>query len=92
MTIDFDTIVAANPDCPVRQVGPGLVIMDPAGTATHSLDEVGAFLWNLLDGRHSLGQLVDALVATYEVEPAQATTDVQDFLAQLVAADLVRPA
>jgi len=90
MTIDFDTIVAANPDCPVRQVGPGLVIMDPAGTATHSLDEVGAFLWNLLDGRHSLGQMVDALVATYEVEPAQATADVQEFLAQLLAADLVR--
>jgi hypothetical protein len=92
MTIDFDTIVAANPDCPVRQVGPGLVIMDPAGTATHSLDEVGAFLWNLLDGRHNLGQMVDALVATYDVEPAQATADVQDFLAQLLAADLVRPA
>lgn len=91
MTIDFDTIVAANPDCPVRQVGPGLVIMDPAGTATHSLDEIGAFLWNLLDGRHSVGQVVAALVATYDVEPAQATTDVQDLLAQLLAADLVRP-
>lgn len=92
MTIDFETIVVANPDCPVRQVGPGLVIMDPAGTATHSLDEVGAFLWNLLDGRHSLGQMVDALVATYDVEPERATTDAQDFLAQLLAAGLVRPA
>lgn len=88
MSIDMDTIVVANGDCPVREVGPGLVIMDPAGTATHSLDEIGAFLWRRLDGRHSLEQVVDELVAEYEVEPARATADVQDFLAQLMAAGL----
>lgn len=92
MTIDFDTIVVANQDCPVREVGPGLVIMDPAGTATHSLDEVGAFLWRLLDGHRNLGQVVDELVAGYEVEPERAAADVQAFLAQLLAADLARPA
>ena len=88
MSIDMDTIVVANGDCPVREVGPGLVIMDPAGTATHSLDEIGTFLWRRLDGRHSLEQVVDELVAAYEVEPARATADVQDFLAQLLAAGL----
>lgn len=92
MTIDMDTIVVANGDCPVREVGPGLVIMDPAGTATHSLDEVGAFLWRHLDGRHSHGQVIAALVAEYDVEPARATADVQDFLAQLMAAGLAHTA
>ncbi|MBM4130416.1 PqqD family protein, partial [bacterium] len=87
MMIDLDTIVVANGECPVREVGPGLVIMDPAGTATHSLDEVGTFLWRRLDGRHSLGQVIEALVAEYDVEPARAAADVQDFLAQLLAAD-----
>lgn len=92
MTIDFDTIVVANQDCPVREVGQGLVIMDPDGTATHALDEIGAFLWRLLDGHRSLGQVVDELVAGYDVDPERAAADVQDLLAQLLAADLVRPA
>lgn len=90
MMIDLDTILTANQDCPVREVGPGLVIMDPAGTATHSLDEVGAFLWRRLDGRHSLGQVIEALVAEYDVEPDRAAADVQDFLGQLLAAGLAR--
>lgn len=92
MTIDRDTILVANENCPVREVGPGLVIMAPAGTATHSLDEVGAFLWRLFDGRHSLGQVIDELVASYDVEPDRAADDVRAFLAQLLEADLVRPA
>lgn len=92
MTIDKDTILAINENCPVREVGPGLVIMAPAGTATHSLDEVGAFIWRLIDGRRSFGQVVDELVATYDVEPVRAVADVQDFVTQLLDADLVRPA
>lgn len=92
MTIDMATVLTPNESCPVREVGQGLVIMAPAGTATHSLDEVGAFIWRQVDGRHSLAQVVEALVAEYDVEPAQAAADVQEFLARLLEAGLVRSA
>ena len=92
MTIDMDMILAPNEGCPVREVGDGLVIMAPAGTATHSLDEVGAFIWRHFDGRRSLAQVVEALVAEYEVTRQQAVGDVRSFAAQLLEADLVHPA
>ncbi|MBK7048115.1 MAG: PqqD family protein [bacterium] len=92
MTIQLSAILVPNEKCPVREVGTGLVIMAPAGTATHSLDEVGAFIWRQCDGRHTLAQVVEALIAEYEVEPGQAVGDVQSFLEQLVEADLVRQA
>lgn len=92
MTINLSAILVPNENCPVREVGTGLVIMAPAGTATHSLDEVGAFIWRQCDGRRTLAQVVEALIAEYEVEPSQAAGDVQSFLEQLVEADLVRQA
>lgn len=92
MTIELSAILVPNENCPVREVGSGLVIMAPAGTATHSLDEVGAFIWRQCDGHRTLAQVVEALIAAYEVEPDQAAGDVQSFLEQLVEADLVRQA
>ncbi len=90
MAIGLDTIVMRNESCPVREVGDGLVILAATGTATHSLDEVGAFIWRQCDGQHRVAEVVAALIAEYDVEPARATGDVQAFLNDLSAADLVR--
>lgn len=92
MLIDMDSVLAPNEHCPVREVGTGLVLMAPEGTATHSLDEIGAFIWRQIDGRRSLADVIDALIAEYEVDSAQATDDVRSFVSQLLEADLVRPA
>lgn len=92
MRIDLDSVMIPNEQCPVREVGTGLVLMAPAGTATHSLDEIGAFIWRQIDGRRSLAGIVEALIAEYEVDSGQATNDVRAFVSQLVEADLVRPA
>lgn len=89
MTIGLDSIVVRNESCPVREVGDGLVILAASGTATHALDEVGAFIWRQCDGHHRVAELVDALVATYDVERARAADDVQGFLNDLFAADLI---
>lgn len=92
MLIDLDSVLAANEHCPVREVGTGLVLMAPEGTATHSLDEIGAFIWRQFDGRRSLADVVEALIAEYEVDAGQATDDVRSFVSQLLEAGLVRPA
>jgi hypothetical protein len=92
MLIEPDSVLIPNEHCPVREVGSGLVLMASEGTATHSLDEIGAFIWRQIDGRRSLAGIVEALIAEYEVDSVQATDDVRDFVSQLVEADLVRPA
>jgi len=90
MSADLDSVLVPNELCPVREVGSGLVIMAPEGTATHSLDEIGAFIWRQFDGRRNLADIVEALIAEYDVDAAQAAADVRAFASQLIDAGLVR--
>ncbi len=89
MQVDLSSVLAPNEHCPVREVGSGLVLMAAEGTSTHSLDEIGAFIWRQFDGRRNLAEVVDALIAEYDVDQKQATEDVQAFVAQLLEAGLV---
>jgi len=54
------------------------------------LDEVGLRIWNLLLGGVTETELVERLLAEYEVAPAQLHSDVSDFLARLEAEGLIR--
>jgi len=49
----------------------------------YTLNETAAFVWERLDGVRTLAEVVAALVAEYEVEPAQAGQDVLALIAQL---------
>ena len=51
--------------------------------AIMSTNETGAFLWGLLEKGAEQDELVNALLAEYEVSREQAETDVTAFLAQL---------
>ncbi|MCB1182674.1 PqqD family protein [bacterium] len=90
MTITSTSIFIPNPACPVREIGEGLVIMAPAGDMTHSLEDIGAFVWSHLDGQHDLEALADAVTAAYDVDRATAESDLKAFLADLLASGLVQ--
>ena len=56
----------------------------------YTLNEVGTSLWQLIDGQHSVDQLVEQLSKEYEVSKAEAAKDVSDFLTTLEAEGLIR--
>jgi hypothetical protein len=88
-SINLDTILVPNAACPVREIGDGLIIMAPTGTATHTLEELGAFVWRQLDGQRTLRQVAEAIVSEYDVTLDAAAKDLCEFASQLVAAELV---
>lgn len=51
--------------------------------ALYTLDGIGPRLWDLLDGKRTVGELIAMVVDEYEVEGAVAQADVLEFLAQL---------
>ena len=89
MSIADTTVFAHNEKCPVREIGDGLVIMAPSGDMTHSLEDIGAFVWQHIDGTRDFAGLVAAVTEAYAVEPEQAADDLRAFLAELVEAELV---
>ena len=49
----------------------------------YTLNEVGARVWELLDGQTSLGEIRDAIVQEFEVGPEEAEADLVAFVQQL---------
>jgi hypothetical protein len=56
------------------------------------LSETGRSIWERLDGRHSVDDLVARLVAEFEVEEEQAKSDALAFMGQLEEAGLIEQA
>ncbi len=87
--MDFNAVLTPNPQCPVREIGSGLVIMAPEGDTTHSLEDLGAFIWHQLDGQKDLNTVLAAIMKEYEVEEETARQDLQSFATQLRDSGLV---
>jgi len=58
----------------------------------YTLNETGTFVWDLLDGRRTVDELIDAVVAEFEVAREVAAADVARLIASLSAEGLLRPA
>jgi len=64
----------------------GQNVLDLNGVIT--LNETGAFIWELLGEERSLDELVEAVCQEFEVEPDQARKDIEDFLENLKRFDI----
>ena len=53
------------------------------------LNELGAFIWNLLPNAASAEELCKAVLAEYEVSEAVAAQDVAEFLEKLKDMDII---
>ena len=48
------------------------------------LNVVGTRIFELADGSHSTAEIIDTIVAEYEVSPEEAGQDTRDFISQMV--------
>lgn len=56
----------------------------------YTLDEVGARIWELVDGEKQVADIRDTLIEEFEVRPDEAEADVVEFLEQLKEAGCIR--
>jgi len=56
----------------------------------YTLNEVGSFIWHLIDGRRSAQAIAEAVSAEYDVALEQAAVDVDELLTALEATGLAR--
>ena len=67
----------------------GEVFLVPLGKSMYDsnglfiLTELGAFIWDLLPNAQSEDDIVNAVLAEYEVDEATARTDIREFLQKL---------
>jgi hypothetical protein len=72
-----------------RLVGDETVLLDLASGIYFGLDGVGQKIWEAVTEGRSLGEAATAIVNDYEVEEAQAQSDVIKFAGELVTRGLL---
>ena len=83
---------------PVRQsrvvftrAGDSALLLDPASGNYFSLTDVGARIWELCDGEHTLDEIADELAREYEAAPETIRADAHDLLDELAEEGLLEP-
>ncbi len=56
----------------------------------YSLNEVAAFIWELIDGKRSTSQIKDKVIDEFAVEPLQAESDIEEIISQLEYKSLIQ--
>jgi len=57
-----------------------------------SLNPVGAFIWQHIDGRNTLATIVHLIACEFDVDADEARNDLQHFMAELHEIGAVQPA
>ncbi len=71
------------------EVGEEAVILHLDDGIYYGLNEVGARIWQLVQEPRTVSEIVDAIVAEYDVAPEQCRVDVRDLLGELLERKLV---
>lgn len=77
-------------DLPWQDLDGEIVALEPRASVYLTMNAAGALLWRRLAEGTSRVALVDALIAAYGLPPADAERDVDRFLEQLRAQELLR--
>ena len=83
-------------DCITREIA-GETLIVPVRSRANELDsvftlnELGTKIWTLIDGRVTVGQVIDAVCREYNVSPDEAQKDALGFFVDLEAAGLIHP-
>jgi hypothetical protein len=83
--IHLDLIPRPAPSVVGQMLKDEAVLVLPQSGKVQVLNEVGARIWQLMDGARSLSQIAAVVCAEYQVELQEAEQDVQTFVRDLHA-------
>ena len=91
----FETAYEKSPNIVSRKIAEETVLVPIRQTlgedpSIFTLNEVGARIWDLIDGNRSIQDICEAVVAEFEVDPSLAQKDVLGLLGQLQESGIIR--
>lgn len=89
-TISLDSIVSVAADQVSCELDGEAAILNLASGAYHGLDPVGATVWSLMTSPVAVREIVDAMIAQYDVDRACCERDLLALLAMLHERGLIQ--
>lgn len=88
--IDADTLISADGEVVGCTLAEGSALLDLKTYVYYSLNEVGAFVWEALEQPVTFDHLVGEVAAEFDAPRERIAADLEQLVAQLDAAGLVR--
>ena len=89
-SISLHSVVAASNEQISADLGDEAVILGVRTGSYYGFDQVGLFIWNLLQAPQTVADICDAVLQEYEVERAACEQDLLAFLDDLAAKSLIQ--
>ena len=85
---DLNSVISQSPSIVTRKTGNEYVLVPITNNiadmnSVYTLNETGAFLWELIDGKKNVKDLIKALISEYDVDNEAATSDVFSFIEEM---------
>lgn len=65
------------------------ILLDLSSGYYFRLNDVGTYIWSLLDGKHTLAEIIEEVVRRFDVSQRQAKKDLDSFIQYLLAENLI---
>jgi len=87
--MDLSIVLTKSPDAAYRTYDGQATIVLPSRAQVSVLNEVGSAVWERIDGRRSLQEILDGILEEFEITRDRALTDLEAFVADLRAQGMV---
>ena len=82
---DLKSVPSKSPSIVTRKTGNEYVLVPVANNiadmnSVYTLNETGAFIWELIDGEKNVEDLIQAVISEYNIDRETATADVLTFI------------
>jgi hypothetical protein len=84
MTMNINKVVVLEPDYLLEKIGSEITVYHPSLTTSLYLNETGALIWELCDGKRSISDIIDILIELYPESRDQIYHGVIDIINSLV--------
>jgi len=82
---ELKSVPSRSPSVVTRKTGNEYVLVPVTNniadmTSVYTLNETGTFIWELIDGKKSVEELIEAVIDKYDIDRETATRDVFSFI------------
>jgi len=81
--MELKTVLTKNPNAAYRIYEGQATIVLPEHSEVNVLNPIGSVIWDGIDGRRTLEEILQQLLNEYDISREQATSDLEGFVASL---------
>jgi len=80
---ELEAVLSKNPDAAFRTYDGVATVVLPGRAEVDVINEVGTVIWQQIDGRRTLSQILQAVMDEFDIGPDEARQDLLDFVGEL---------